>query len=63
MRFASLGSGSRGNATLVELAGTRVLVDAGLSARQLANRLSAASVAPERIEAGRTAAMFEDYQG
>jgi phosphoribosyl 1,2-cyclic phosphodiesterase len=45
-----LGSGSKGNATLVEFSSTRLLVDAGLSARQLAVRLEAVGVAPGRID-------------
>ena len=40
MRFTILGSGSAGNAAVVEADGTRVLVDAGLSARQLERRLA-----------------------
>lgn len=51
VRVVTLGSGSRGNATLVDLAGTRVLVDAGLSARDLAGRLEAIGVAPEELSA------------
>ena len=50
MRFAVLGSGSRGNATLVEVGDTRVLVDAGFSARDLARRLRALDVDPESID-------------
>src|SRR5688572_20753831 len=34
MRFATLGSGSKGNATLVDAGGTRVLVDCGFSLRE-----------------------------
>jgi phosphoribosyl 1,2-cyclic phosphodiesterase len=44
MRFIPLGSGSRGNATLVEFGSTRLLVDAGLSARALNARLGAVGV-------------------
>ena len=40
MRFASLGSGSKGNATLVEAGDTCLLVDCGFSARELARRLA-----------------------
>lgn len=40
MRFASLGSGSRGNATLVEAGTTRVLVDCGFSVRETERRLA-----------------------
>ena len=39
MRFAVLGSGSRGNATLVEAGGTTVLLDCGFSITQLEHRL------------------------
>lgn len=39
MRFASLGSGSRGNATLIQQAKTTVLVDCGFSARETEKRL------------------------
>jgi phosphoribosyl 1,2-cyclic phosphodiesterase len=39
MRFASLGSGSRGNATLIEAGATRVLLDCGFSLRETAARL------------------------
>ncbi|MCF6210436.1 MAG: MBL fold metallo-hydrolase [Gammaproteobacteria bacterium] len=40
MRFASLGSGSRGNAMLVEHAATCVLVDCGFSVRETERRLA-----------------------
>lgn len=40
MRFASLGSGSRGNGTLVEHNGTCVLVDCGFSLRETERRLA-----------------------
>jgi len=39
MRVASLGSGSSGNATLVEAGRTRVLVDCGFSVREVERRL------------------------
>lgn len=51
MRFASLGSGSRGNATLVESEGTRVLVDCGFSARDAERRLGEIGVAPADLDA------------
>ena len=51
MRIWSLGSGSKGNALLVECGDTRVLVDAGFPARTLAARLAAIGVAPESITA------------
>lgn len=40
MRFASLGSGSRGNATLIEADGTRILVDCGFSLTETQARLA-----------------------
>ncbi len=49
MKFAVLGSGSRGNATLVEADGTRILVDAGFSARSLARRLESIGVDPDDL--------------
>lgn len=51
MRFASLGSGSRGNATLIEAGGTRVLVDCGFSAREAERRLTAVGIAPGALRA------------
>jgi phosphoribosyl 1,2-cyclic phosphodiesterase len=39
MRFAALGSGSRGNAWLVEAGATRILVDCGFGPRELDRRL------------------------
>jgi len=44
-----LASGSAGNSTYVEAAGTRVLVDAGLSGRQIEQRLGAVGVDPETL--------------
>jgi len=51
LRFRVLGSGSDGNATLVEGGGARVLLDAGLGPRQLAERLAAAGVDPASLGA------------
>jgi phosphoribosyl 1,2-cyclic phosphodiesterase len=51
MRAWTLGSGSRGNAILLEAGSTRVLVDAGYPPRALARRLAAIQVAPESIQA------------
>lgn len=55
LRFCSLGSGSTGNATLVELRGalrtTRLLVDCGLTLRELTRRLAARGVAPAQLDA------------
>ncbi len=51
MRVWVLGSGSRGNAVLLECGGTRVLIDAGFPPNILALRLAKIGVAPESIEA------------
>lgn len=54
LRFKSLGSGSTGNATLVEASGlrpTRLLVDCGLGIRQLSVRLAQAGLADGDIDA------------
>src|SRR5918994_6522887 len=40
MRVTVLGSGSTGNAVLICAGGTRVLVDAGMSAKETARRLA-----------------------
>ena len=51
MRVWILGSGSAGNAVLIECGDSRVLVDAGFGTRTLAGRLRAIDVAPASIEA------------
>lgn len=47
--MAVLGSGSGGNATVLECGKTRLLLDAGLSAKQLTDRLAAIGVDPESL--------------
>lgn len=51
LRFRVLGSGSEGNATLVEGGGACLLIDAGLGPRQLAERVEAAGVDPASLDA------------
>lgn len=51
MRFTVLGSGSRGNATLVEAGATTVLLDCGFSLVQLAQRLARAGKRPQDLSA------------
>ena len=51
MKLWVLGSGSAGNAVLIECGESRVLVDAGFSPRELARRLRTIGVAPASIEA------------
>lgn len=50
MKVSVLGSGSRGNAILVVTEETRVLVDAGFSARDLARRMTAIGVDPDSLD-------------
>ena len=51
MRFSVLASGSKGNACLVEMNGTRILLDAGLSMRELFRRLHLIGVDPASLDA------------
>lgn len=51
MRFASLGSGSRGNALLVEGGSTRILIDAGFGPREMSKRLARLGLAAESVDA------------
>lgn len=51
MRFALLGSGSRGNALVVESGATRVLVDCGFSTRVTVARLARLGLTPDDIDA------------
>jgi phosphoribosyl 1,2-cyclic phosphodiesterase len=51
LRFRVLGSGSTGNSTLVEADGARILIDAGLGPRSLAERLQDAAVDPASLSA------------
>jgi phosphoribosyl 1,2-cyclic phosphodiesterase len=49
--FASLGSGSGGNATLVRVDDTLLLVDVGFSAKEIARRMGQLGVSPEQLSA------------
>jgi phosphoribosyl 1,2-cyclic phosphodiesterase len=51
LRFASLGSGSEGNALLIESGCTRVLIDCGFGHREAQKRLDRLGIAPESINA------------
>jgi phosphoribosyl 1,2-cyclic phosphodiesterase len=50
MKISVLGSGSTGNAVLLVANGTRVLVDAGLSAREIARRMSLLGEDPNALD-------------
>lgn len=51
MRIAVLGSGSRGNAVVVESEGRRILLDAGFSCKQIELRLAEVGVDPASLGA------------
>jgi phosphoribosyl 1,2-cyclic phosphodiesterase len=51
MKFTVLGSGSTGNAVLISTETTNVLVDAGMSAREIMRRLCEVGVATAKLDA------------
>ncbi|RLA17804.1 MAG: MBL fold metallo-hydrolase [Gammaproteobacteria bacterium] len=51
MRFASLGSGSKGNATLVEVEGRCLMIDCGFSMKETIKRLERLGKTVESLEA------------
>lgn len=51
MRIAILGSGSRGNALVLDSGDRRILIDAGFSCRELERRLRLLDVEPETLSA------------
>ena len=50
MKFASLGSGSKGNSTLVRAGDTLVMIDCGFSLRETRRRLARLQVDPGRLD-------------
>jgi phosphoribosyl 1,2-cyclic phosphodiesterase len=51
MQLWTLGSGSRGNAIVIDAGETRILIDAGFPPRTLAMRLRACRIPPESVRA------------
>jgi phosphoribosyl 1,2-cyclic phosphodiesterase len=51
VQFASLGSGSKGNATLVRAGDTVVMIDCGFSLRETTRRLANLGVEPQHLDA------------
>jgi phosphoribosyl 1,2-cyclic phosphodiesterase len=51
LRLSVLGSGSKGNAVVIEAAGRRLLIDVGFSFRELRRRLARVGLAPEDVDA------------
>ncbi len=49
MRFASLGSGSEGNALVIEAGTTRILLDCGFSLREASRRLARLGLMPDEL--------------
>jgi len=61
MRVAVLGSGSGGNAVIVESQGRRILIDAGFSCRQIEKRLAGlGGDADFKLEGGRAVSIDKD---
>ena len=63
MRFASLGSGSKGNCLVAEAAGSRVLLDCGLAPRETARRLERLGLAPADIHGILVTHEHDDHAG
>jgi phosphoribosyl 1,2-cyclic phosphodiesterase len=51
VQFASLGSGSKGNSTLVRAGDTLVMIDCGFSLRETTRRLERLGVQPQQLDA------------
>ena len=51
IRFAALGSGSSGNALVVEAGGTRVMIDCGFTVRETTARLQKLGLQPDELDA------------
>jgi len=51
LKVCVLASGSKGNCTLIATPTTRILIDAGLSGRETARRLSQLKILPEELNA------------
>ncbi|PYS02377.1 MAG: MBL fold metallo-hydrolase [Acidobacteria bacterium] len=58
-----LGSGSRGNATFVRTDGVRLLIDAGMSRKEIAKRLEAIGEDPDGIDAVLVTHEHNDHAG
>ncbi len=63
LRFASIGSGSKGNCLVAEVGGTRVLLDCGLSPRETERRLGRIGLAPSDISGILVTHEHDDHAG
>jgi phosphoribosyl 1,2-cyclic phosphodiesterase len=63
LRFASIGSGSKGNCLVAQAGGTCVLLDCGLSAREAERRLARLGIAPADISGILITHEHDDHAG
>lgn len=63
IRFASLGSGSEGNALLVESGTSRLLLDCGFSVAETVRRLERLNIPPESLDAILVTHEHDDHVG
>jgi phosphoribosyl 1,2-cyclic phosphodiesterase len=63
VRFASLGSGSKGNCLVAEAAGSRVLLDCGLAPRETERRLARLGLAPADLDGILVTHEHDDHAG
>ena len=63
LRFASIGSGSKGNCLVAEVGSTRVLIDCGLSPRETERRLARIGLAPADISGILVTHEHDDHAG
>jgi phosphoribosyl 1,2-cyclic phosphodiesterase len=63
LRFASIGSGSKGNCLVAEVGNTRVLLDCGLSPRETERRLAGIGLAPSDISGILVTHEHDDHAG
>lgn len=63
LRFASIGSGSKGNCLVAEAGGTRVLLDCGLAPRETERRLGRIGLAPADLAGILVTHEHDDHAG
>jgi phosphoribosyl 1,2-cyclic phosphodiesterase len=63
LRFASIGSGSKGNCLVAEVGTTRILLDCGLSPRETERRLAKLGLAPADIAGILVTHEHDDHAG
>jgi phosphoribosyl 1,2-cyclic phosphodiesterase len=63
MRFASLGSGSAGNALVIEAGATRVLLDCGFGLRETTARLARLGLEPAQLQGVLITHEHDDHAG